>query len=125
MQAKYIVYYPPRSQSPQVAVWVSDDGSMTHTKYANEHQIDPHLYSSVGYIYYSPTLKKYRLEYHPRKEANTLLEYIQQKKTELRDRKLVLKEIAQNPLFQKPQVMMGTHQDWLMFQKAQQNFRAV
>ncbi len=125
MQAKYIVYYPQRGQSPKVAVWLTDDGSMLHTKYAEEHHIDPLLYSSVGYIYYSPELKKYQLEYHPRKEADTLLEFIQQKKIEVRDRKLVLKEISQNPLFKQPHVMTGTYQDWITFQKARQNCRVV
>ena len=120
MQVKYIVYYPQAGDAPKVALWLTSDGSMLHSKYATEHNINPQLYSSLGYAYYSPRKKKYQLDHYSCGATYSLLKLLKKRQLEKRDKLLVLKEIEKNPLFKNPQVQQGTYRDYQLFLKAQE-----
>ncbi len=90
---------------------------MTHTKYAEEHRILPQLFSSLGYVHYSPFWGKYKLEHYQGDITSSISGWIKRLKEERRDKLLIYREIQRNPIFKNPKVMRGTYLDLLAFQK--------
>ena len=61
MQVKYIVYCTKNDDIPKVDIWKTT-GEITHSEYAQRHNIKSQDISSQGYAYFNPFFKKWFLE---------------------------------------------------------------
>ncbi len=113
MQVKYIVYCTKNDDIPKVDIWKTT-GKITHSEYAQRHNIKPQDISSQGYAYFNPFFKKWFLEHYQMDDgvpARTLGELIQKKCIEKKERLYVRKKLYQTDFFNDAQLRKETWQD--------------
>lgn len=121
MRIKYFIYYQGIERTPTVRLWVSPDGSLTHTKYLIQNNINPKTLASAGEIFLFPDRKPYfnhqqSVEgYDPCSYADNLLK----EKNRKRDMALIQRELTRSRIEKDPEIVRKSHQTYLAVLRAQ------